>query len=70
LNGLRRDAAAEALRGTRLEAQVGARPTLAVLDAEREAIGAEAALLKAQGRRTVVAWQLAALTGQTPVPDE
>lgn len=67
---LRRDAAAEALRGTRLEAQVGARPTLAVLDAEREAIEAEAALLEAEGRRTVVAWQLAALTGQTPAPKE
>jgi len=60
---LRRDAAAEALRGTRLEAQVGARPTLAVLDAEREAIEAEAALLQAEGMRTVAVWQLNALTG-------
>lgn len=60
---LRRDAAAEALRGTRLEAQVGARPTLAVLDAEREAIEAEAALLQAEALRTVAAWQLNALTG-------
>ena len=60
---LRRDAAAEALRGTRLEAKVGAKPTLAVLDAEREAIEAEAALLQAEGMQTVAAWQLNALTG-------
>ncbi|OCC24210.1 type I secretion protein TolC [Croceicoccus estronivorus] len=61
---LRRDAAAEALRGTRLEAQVGAKPTLAVLDAEREAIEAEAALLEAESMRTVAAWRLNALTGE------
>lgn len=60
---LRRDAAEEALRGTRLEAQVGARPTLAVLDAEREAIEAEAALLQAEGMQTVAAWQINALAG-------
>ena len=60
---LRRDAAEEALRGTRLEAQVGARPTLAVLDAEREAIEAEAALLQAEGMQTVAAWRLNALAG-------
>jgi outer membrane protein len=60
---LRTNAAAEALRGTRLEAQVGAKPTLAVLDAEREAIEAEAALLQAEGMRTVAAWRLNALTG-------
>jgi outer membrane protein len=60
---LRNDAAAEALRGTRLEAQVGAKPMLAVLDAEREAIEAEAAQLQAEGMRTVAAWRLNALTG-------
>lgn len=60
---LRSNAAAEALRGTRLEAQVGAKPVLAVLDAEREAIEAEAALLQADGMRTVAAWRLNALTG-------
>jgi outer membrane protein len=60
---LRSSAAAEALRGTKLEAQVGAKPTLAVLDAEREAIEAEAALLQAEGMRTVAAWRLNALTG-------
>lgn len=60
---LRHDAAAEALRGTRLEARVGAKPTLAVLDAEREAIEADAALLQAEGMQTVAAWRLNALTG-------
>lgn len=63
---LRVDAATEALRGTRLEAQVGARPTLAVLDAEREAIEAEAALLHAEAMQTVAAWRLNALTGNLP----
>ena len=58
------DAAAEALRGTRLEAQVGAVPTLAVLDAEREAVEAEAALIEAEGMRHVAAWRLKALTGE------
>lgn len=56
-------AANEGLRSTRLEAQVGAKPTLAVLDAEREAAEAQAALLEAQGRRHVAAWRLNALTG-------
>jgi outer membrane protein len=60
---LRRDAATEALRGTQLEARVGAKPPLAVLDAEREAIEAEAALLQAEGMQTVAAWRLNALTG-------
>lgn len=60
---LQRDAAAEALRGRKLEAKVGSVPVLAVLDAEREAITAEAALLEAQGQRLVAAWQLNALTG-------
>lgn len=60
---LQSDAAAEALRGRKLEAQVGSVPVLAVLDAEREAITAEAALLEAEGQRLVTAWQLNALTG-------
>ena len=59
----RADAAAEALRSTRLEAQVGAQPTLAVLDAEREAIEADAAAIEAEGNRLVAAWRLRALTG-------
>ncbi len=60
---LQSDAAAEALRGRKLEARVGAIPVLAVLDAEREATAAEAALLEAQGQRLVAAWQLNALAG-------
>lgn len=60
---LRTEAAGEALRGTQLEAKVGAKSTLAVLDAEREAIEAEAALIEAEGMRHVAAWRLNALTG-------
>ena len=56
-------AASEALGATRLEAQVGAKPILAVLDATREAIAAQAAEIEAQGQRLVAAWQLNALTG-------
>ena len=62
--GIARTAATtEALRSTRLEATVGARPTLAVLDAEREDIAAQAALIEAEGQRLIAAWQLNALTG-------
>jgi outer membrane protein len=60
---LRAVAAEEALRSTRLEAQVGAKPTLAVLDAEREATEAEATRIEAESRRLLAAWQLNALTG-------
>lgn len=56
-------AAAEALRSTQLEAKVGAKPTLAVLDATREAMSADAADIEAQGQRLVAAWQLSALVG-------
>lgn len=66
---LRHEAAAEALRGIRLEAQVGAKPTLDVLDAEREAVTAEAALIEAEGMRHVAAWRLNALTGTLPQPN-
>lgn len=59
---LRSDAAAEALRGTRLEAKVGAKPMLALLDAEREAIEAETGLVQAEGMQTVAAWRLNVLT--------
>ena len=59
----RTSATAEALRSTQLEAKVGAKPTLAVLDAEREAMAAEAAEIEAQGQRLIAAWQLNALTG-------
>lgn len=57
-------ATAEALRSVQLEARVGARPTLAVLDAEREAAAADAAAIEAAGQRLIAAWQLNALAGQ------
>jgi outer membrane protein len=56
-------AADEALRSTLLEAKVGAKPTLAVLDAEREAVAAQAAMIEAEGQRLIAAWQLNALAG-------
>jgi len=56
-------AQAEALRSTRLEAKVGAKPTLAVLDATREATAADAAAITAEGQRLIAAWALNALTG-------
>lgn len=59
----RMTAAEEALRGIRLEARVGAKPTIAVLDAEREATEAQTSHIEAEGRRQVLAWQLNALTG-------
>jgi outer membrane protein len=59
-------AEAEALRSTRLEAKVGAKPTLAVLDAEREAVTADAAAITAEGQKLIAAWQLDALTGNLP----
>ncbi|WP_229815572.1 TolC family protein [Novosphingobium pokkalii] len=57
-------ATAQALRSVQLEAKVGAKPTLAVLDAEREAAAADAAAIEAEGQRMVAAWQLNALAGQ------
>ena len=59
-------AEAEALRSTRLEAKVGAKPTLAVLDAEREATAADAAAITAEGQRLIAAWTLNSLTGNFP----
>ena len=59
-------AADEALRSTRLEAKVGAKPTLAVLDAERDALSAQAAVIEAEGQRLIAAWQLDALAGALP----
>lgn len=57
-------AAAEMLRATRLEAKVGMRPQLALLDAERDALDAALAAARAQGQLLVAAWRLKALTGQ------
>ena len=65
---LRSAATAEALRSRRLEAKVGAVPLLAVLDAEREAVEAEAALIEAEGMRLVMAWRVNALTGVLDQP--
>jgi outer membrane protein len=53
----------EALRGTRLEVQAGAKPPLALLDAEREDINAQAALIDARGRLLVAAYALRAAAG-------
>lgn len=53
----------EALRGTRLEVSANAKPQLALLDAEREAIDAESARITAEGRLLVAAYTLLALTG-------
>jgi len=53
----------EALRGTRLEVQAGAKPQLALLDAEREALEASASQVDAQGRLLVAAYRLRAVTG-------
>jgi outer membrane protein len=52
-----------ALRGTELEYQVGAQPQLALLDAQREAIEADAALAAAKGQLLVAAYRLRAITG-------
>lgn len=59
----RRDAAAEALRSTRLEVQTGMKPQLDLLDAEREALDAGVGVIQAEGRLLVAGWQLKALTG-------
>lgn len=59
----RAEAAAAALRGTRLEVQTGAKPMLALLDAEREAGAAEGAKTTAAADMQVQAQLLAALTG-------
>ena len=57
------EAAAAALRGVRLEAQTGAQPMLAVLDAEREAAAADAARTAAAADMQVQAQVLASTLG-------
>lgn len=52
-----------ALRGTELEVQVGAKPQLALLDAQREAIEADASHAAARGRLLVAAYRLRAIAG-------
>lgn len=56
-------AAEDALRATRLEVKAGAKPALALLDAEREAIEASADQIDAQGRLLVAAYRLRAIAG-------
>lgn len=59
----RETAAKEALRGTKLEVEAGAKTQLALLDAQREAIDAEAGLIEAQGRLVIAAYYLKAVAG-------
>jgi len=61
-------ATGEALRGTRLEVGVGAKPQLALLDAEREAIAARVAQIEAAGQVLVAAYSLRAVTGMEQAP--
>ena len=60
----REEAAAEALRSTRLEVKTGMKPQLALLDAERESLDAAVAVARADGGLLVAGWRLKALTGQ------
>lgn len=55
------DAAASALDSVRQEVRVGQKPTLALLDAEREALAAQSARVAAQGGEVIAAYRLAAL---------
>lgn len=56
-------ATGEALRSVRLEVQVGAKPQLAQLDAEREHLAAQNALADAEAMLLKSAWALYLLTG-------
>lgn len=64
----RSDAADAALRGTGLEVKAGVKPQLALLDAEREAIEAQAAEVDARGRVLTSAWRLRAVAGMDDAP--
>lgn len=57
-----RAAAQAALRDARLEFKAGAKPLLAVLDAERDAVAAEAAVARSEGEVARAAWRLHILT--------
>lgn len=59
----RAEATQAALRSTRLEVKAGAKPQVALLDAEREAIEAESARIDAAGRRILAAHALRAIAG-------
>lgn len=56
----------EALTSVRHEVRVGMKPQLDLLDAEREAIAAEAAAARARADRIVAAYQLLSLLGRHP----
>lgn len=58
------DAAGQALESVRHEVRVGMKPQLDLLDAEREAIGAQAGLARAHIDRSVAAYRLLGLLGQ------
>ncbi len=57
-------AAEAALDSVRNEVRVGARPTLDLLDAEKEALAARIGQLQAQGARTIAAYRLMAALGR------
>ncbi|MGB5076332.1 MAG: TolC family protein, partial [Sphingorhabdus sp.] len=57
-------AAEDALASVRQEVRVGMKPQLDLLDAEREAIAAAAALEQARTDRVATAFRLRALVGQ------
>jgi outer membrane protein len=62
---LRQQAASEAaLASVKQEVRVGLKPTLALLDAEREAAQAAMQAASAQAQRATAAWNLKALLGQ------
>jgi outer membrane protein len=54
-------AAASVLDSVRNEVRVGQKPTLDLLDAEREALAAQSAVIAARGGAVVAAYQLNAL---------
>ena len=58
-------AAESALEGVRHEVRVGVKPTLDLLDAEREALAARVGALQADGARVVAAYRLRAALGQS-----
>ncbi len=62
-NEKRATATQEALRSTRLEVKTGIKPQLALLDAEREAIAAQSALIEATGNLLTAAYTLRSITG-------
>lgn len=57
-----RVAAQGALRDARLEVRAGAKPLLAVMDGERDALAAEAAVARSDGEVSRAAWRLHILT--------